>query len=220
MQESEILTTNMVNTNSIKETKKHFLDLGYEVDLFKEFFIISGILVAKEEISFFSVTSDLIKRYSVKEKDEEEFINIHTYYYTLITNFYVYLLNEDRADEPESVLIEKMNGLSSTLFHQLPLTLRPGSLLKSIESIIPALFMVFESYGLAIDSKDFLGEVEKKMDANIYEKVEHFFMIMTQFSKECKKQKRVTKEMTHNVKMLIMSFIVICWDILICHEEA
>ncbi|MDX9743722.1 MAG: hypothetical protein RBT59_07900 [Arcobacteraceae bacterium] len=215
----DILTTQMISGNLIKETDSRFQKLGYKVDLFFEFCFISGVLAAKEEISFESVAAHVLERYKVKDQDEEIFLEIHTYYYTLITNFYIFLLDEGRADEPESVLIDKMNSLSSALFHQLPLTLLPGVLFKSVEQIISTLFVVFESYGVDMQAKDFLQEVEKKMGGFVYDKVQHFFMGMSQLEKESRKLKRVNKEMTQDAKFVIMNFIVVCWDVMIRHEE-
>jgi hypothetical protein len=70
-----------------------------------------------------------------------------------------------------------------------------------------------------MQTKDFLQQVEEKMGPFVYDKVQHFFMAMAQFSIETKKSKRVTKEMGHDAKLIIMSFIVVCWDVMIRHEE-
>jgi hypothetical protein len=216
----EILTTQMISGNLIKETDKMFQELGYRVDLFFEFFFISGVLGAKEEISFASVASSVLERYKVKDQDEEKFLHIHTYYYTLVANFYSFLLDEEREDEHESVIMEKMSSLSSALFHQLPINLLSSALLKNIEQIvIPSLLVIFESYNFDMQTKDFLQQVEEKMGPFVYDKVQHFFMAMAQFSMETKKSKRVTKEMGHDAKLIIMSFIVVCWDVMIRHEE-
>lgn len=209
----------MISGNLMKETDKMFQELGYRVDLFFEFFFISGVVAAKEEISFESISDSVLEQYKVKEQDEEKFLDIRTYYYTLVVNLYIFLLDEDRKDEHEDVIIEKVNSLSSALYYQLPMTLLPGALFKNVEQIISPLLVVFESYDVDMQAKDFLQQVEKKMGPFAYDKVQHFFMLMAQFAKETKKSKRVTKEMGHDVKLIIMSFIVVCWDVMIRHEE-
>ena len=215
----EIMTTEMISGNLIKETQARFQELGYKVDLFFEFFVISGVFAAKEEIPFERVASDALERYKVKERDVEKFLEISEYYYVLVSNLYSYLLHEDRADEHESVMMDKMNSLSSALFHQLPMTLLPSALFNSIEKIVPTLFVTFESYDVDLRAKDFLEQIEKKMGHFVGEKVEHFFMVMFQLQKESKKLKRVNKEMTQHAKFFIMNFIVVCWDVMIRHEE-
>lgn len=215
----ESLTIEILSGKLIKETDQMFKELGYKVDMFFDFFLISGIFAAKNEINFLSTVADTLVRYKVKSQDENSFIEIYTHYYALVSNLYNYLLHDDRADEPESVLIEKIGSLSSALFHQLPMTLLPGALLHSVEQIVSPLLLVFDSYGVNMQTSDFLQQVEEKMGHFAYDKVEHFFMLMSHFAKETKKSKRVTKEMISDVKMIIMSFIVVCWDVMIRHEE-
>ncbi|MGZ8548711.1 MAG: hypothetical protein ACXW33_08925 [Sulfuricurvum sp.] len=138
---------------------------------------------------------------------------------SLIFNLYDYLLDEARADEDEAVLSDKLHSLSSALYHLLPSSTLSAPVLKKIESIVPCLGVVFASYNIDTTSKDFIGEVEMKMGPFVVDKVTHFFKMMSNCSVYVKKNKKISKDLTHDLKFCIMGYIVVCWDVMIHHEE-
>ena len=204
----------LISGNSMKEAHEAFKRCGYNVDMFFEFFFFSGAMSHKQYRHFGPILQTVLERYNVKVEDYKEFAAIYTQYSNSIASFYSYLLN-DTLEEDE--LMEKMKALSSALFYQLPSTLMPSALFKHFEAIIPCVFDMLASHGVQMDGKDFLENVKAQMGGFVYDKVEHFFMMMTYLGKECKKAKRVSKELTNDMKMLIMGYIVVCWDVML-HE--
>jgi hypothetical protein len=215
----ESVTNDIISGNRIKEVKNRFKEIQYDVDLFSEFFLISGVLASKEGMDTEGLYRVIFENHKVKEADKVAFIIIYNDYYTMIGNFYNYLLDDTRADEAENILIEKMSALSSALFHQLPLMLMSMPLVKHTDILLASLAIVFNSYGIDMEKEDFLQNIEKKMGHFVLDKVQTLFSILMHCTEDAKKTKRVTKELTHDLKMVIMSFIVVCWDVMIRHEE-
>lgn len=206
--------------NKIKETKQLFLDLGYDVNLFYEFFHLSTKLASQREVTFETISNEVSIRCNVKEKDQHNFMIIHTGFYMMIGYFYNWLLAEERADEPENVIQDVMQSLSSALYHQIPLSLLPLPVMNAVEnSILFSMFDLLDSYGINPDSKGFILEIKEKMNPFIFDKVEHFFQVLMICKNEAKTSKRITKQLTNDIKMLIMNFIVVCWDVMIYREE-
>jgi len=218
--ENQSSTSDIINGNRIKEVKNRFKEIKYDVDLFSEFFLISGVLAAKGEIDFQGFSHVAFEKYQVKEEDKSEFLIIYSDYYVMISNLYSYLLDEKRAHESENILIEKILALVSALFHQLPLTLLSMPLVQHTGILLAGLAIVFNSYGIDMEKDDFLQNVEKKMGSFVLDKVQGFLSMLMQCTEDVKKTKRVSKELTHNLKLVLMSFIVVCWDVMIRHEEA
>ncbi len=215
-----LATDEKLTGNKIKQTKQQFLDLGYDVNLFFEFFHLSSKLASKNEVTFEMISKDVFERLEIKKEDEEPFIQIHTNFYMMVGHFYNWLLAEERGDEPESVIQDAMNSLSSGLFHQIPLTLMPMPVIEELESsILFSLFDLLDSHHVNLNNKDILEEIKEKLNPFVYDKVEHFFQVLTVCKHEAKNSKRLTKQFKEDVKLLIMNFIVICWDVMIYNED-
>lgn len=209
--------TDMISGNVIKETKQAFESCGYHVDLFDEFLLCSSVLARKDFSHFGPVVEQALTRYNVKSEDLEPFLESYTGYFNAIALYYDYLLNDEHMNEGE--LMQKMKSLSSALYHTIPLTLTPALLFRAYEKMPSHVFDFLVSYGLDTHAKDFLAEIKQKMGPFVYDKAEHVFMMMTSLEKECRKAKRINKDLESDLKLLIMSYIVLCWDVMLHRYE-
>jgi hypothetical protein len=207
----------MISGNVIKETKQAFESCGYRVDLFDEFILCSSVLARKDFVHFGPVAEQALNRYHVKSKDYGPFIEIYTGYFNAIAVYYDYLLNDLHMEEGE--LMQKMKSLGSALYHAIPATLTPTLFFRAYEKIPERIFDFLVSYGADTLAKDFLEEIKQKLGPFVYDKAEHVFMLMTSLQKECHKVKRINKDLENDLKMLIISYIVLCWDVMLYRYE-